>query len=350
MRDVNVAVVGATGVVGRELLKILEERQFPINNIRLLASHGSAGTRLSVNGTEVEVEETRPEAFRGMDFVFISVGAQLSKALAPKAVEVGALVIDKSSAFRMLAHVPLVVPEINGKDVEEHQGIISNPNCSTTQMVMALFPLHQVNPIVRVIVDTYQSVSGTGGAALEELQEQTRQVLAKQEPKPQVYPYQIAFNLLPHIEPFLATGYTKEEQKMWEETRKIMHTSTIAISATCVRVPVYISHSEAIHVEFERPMSPEDVREILDAAPGVQVLDDPEHSDYPMPWNVAGTDDVFVGRIRKDESHPNGLAMWVVADNLRKGAALNAHQIAEEVLNRGCLQPASPSVTSSRTP
>ncbi len=350
MREVNIAVVGATGAVGRELLKILEERRFPIGRIRLLASRRSAGTRLRVNGSEVEVEETRHKAFQGMDFVFISVSAPLSQELAPKVVEAGALVIDKSSAFRMLPDVPLVVPEINGRDVEEHQGIIANPNCSTTQMVMAIYPLHRVNPIVRIIVDTYQAVSGAGGAAIKELREQSEHILREQPTSAHNLPHQIAFNLFPHIEGFLPSGYTKEEQKMRDETQKIMHAPTIAISATCVRVPVYISHSEAIHVEFERPMSPEEARDILASSPGVKILDDPENSDYPMPWNVAGTDDVFVGRIRKDESHPNGLAMWVVADNLRKGAALNALQIAEEVLKRDCLQPAGHNFVSSRNP
>ena len=350
MREANIVVVGATGAVGREFLKVLEERRFPINHIRLLASHRSAGSRLSVNGADVEVEETKPEAFRDMDFVFISVNTELSKELAPKAVEQGALVIDDSSAFRALPHVPLVVPEINGQDVEEHQGIISIPNCCVTPMVMALYPLHCVNPITRIIVDTYQSVSGAGGGAVVELSEQSEELLQGKPATLHALPQQIAFNLIPRIGDFLPNDYTDEEQKMLEETLKIMHAPNIAISATCVRVPVYISHSEAIHVEFENPMSPEEAREILAKAPGVQVLDDPEKSSYPVPWNVAGTNDVFVGRIRKDQSHPKGLVMWVVADNLRKGAALNSLQIAEEVLKRDCLQPNGQRVVSSINP
>ena len=350
VREANIAVVGVTGAVGREFLKVLEERRFPINHIRLLASHRSAGSRLSVNGADVEVEETKPEAFRDMDFVFISVNTQLSKELAPKAVEQGALVIDDSSAFRMLPHVPLVVPEINGQDVEDHEGIIAIPNCCATPMVMALYPLHCVNPIVRIIVDTYQSVSGAGGGAVTELSKQSGDLLQGKPATLHALPQQIAFNLFPHIGDFLPSDYTDEEQKMLEETRKIMHAPNIAISATCVRVPVYISHSEAIHVEFEDPMSPEEARGILAKAPGVQVLDDPEKSSYPVPWNVAGTNDVFVGRIRKDQSHPKGLVMWVVADNLRKGAALNSLQIAEEVLKRDCLQPKGQRVVSFINP
>ena len=340
MKEVSVAVVGATGAVGRELLKILEERRFPISRIKLLASARSAGTRLKLNSTELMVEETTASSFKGIDLAFISVSTKLSGELAPVAVEAGALVIDDSSYFRMRPEVPLVVPEVNGQDVQEHRGIISIPNCSTTPLVMVAHPLHAVNPIRRIIADTYQSVSGAGGSAMIELREQTRSILEGGTAEPQAIPNQIAFNLIPRIDDFLPGGYTKEERKMIEETRKIMHCPSIAISTTCVRVPVYISHSASLHLEFERPMSPSEARRILAAMPGVKVADSPEHGLYPMPWNVAGTDDVFVGRIRKDKSHASGLAMWVVSDNLRKGAALNAVQIAEEVLRRGCLAPA----------
>ena len=339
MKDVSVAVVGATGAVGREFLRILEERRFPASYLKLLASRRSAGSSLRVNSQTLVVEETTPDSFNGIDIAFISVSSQLSGELAPIAVGAGALVIDDSSYFRMQDEVPLVVPEVNGEDIEWHQGIISIPNCSTTPLVMLGHPLHRVSPIVRIIAATYQSVSGAGGAAIVELREQSRSLLDGGHPHPKVQPHQIAFNVIPRIDSFLADGYTMEEQKMMQETRKIMHAPDISISATCVRVPVYISHSAALHIEFEGPITPEEARETLRKAPGVKVLDSPEEDLYPMPSDVGGTDDVFVGRIRKDSSHPNGLAMWVVADNLRKGAALNAIQIAEEALRRDCLTP-----------
>jgi len=235
--------------------------------------------------------------------------------------------------------IPLVVPEVNPEDIKWHKGIIANPNCSTIQMVVALYPLHKVNPIKRLVISTYQAVSGTGSAAVEELTAQSKQVLGGQSTVPHVYPHQIAFNVLPEIDVFLGNGYTKEEWKMVEETRKIMHADDIAISATCVRVPVYTSHSEAIHIEFSQPMSADEARRILTPAPGVKILDDPVVSLYPQPWSVAGSDEVFVGRIRQDASHPNGLTMWVVADNLRKGAALNTVQIAEEMVKRDWIHP-----------
>ena len=340
MKEVSIAVVGATGAVGRELLKVLEQRQFPASQIKLLASHRSAGTRLEVKGQQLVVKETGPESFKNIDIAFISVSTQISGELAPVAVAAGALVVDDSSFFRMRPEVPLVVPEVNGEDVEWHRGIISIPNCSTTPLVMVSHSLHRASPVVRIIADTYQSVSGAGGAAIMELREQTRSLLDGGVPEPQALPDQIAFNVIPRIDNFLSDGYTREEHKMIEETRKIMHSPGIAVSATCVRVPVYISHSAALHIEFERPISPEEASEILGRSPGVKLMDSPEDNIYPMPWDVAGTDEVFVGRIRQDLSHANGLAMWVVADNLRKGAALNAVQIAEEVLSRGCLSPA----------
>jgi aspartate-semialdehyde dehydrogenase len=335
MRGFDVAIVGATGLVGQEFIKVLGQRGFPMSSIRLLASDRSAGRKLLVNHEEVEVKETSIQSFEGVDIALFSAGAEISLRFSPIAARAGVVVIDNSAAFRMDAEVPLVVPEVNAEDIKEHKGIIANPNCSTIQMVMALYPLHKVKPIKRVIVDTYQSVSGTGSAAMEELSEQARLVLEGRSVVPHVYPHQIAFNILPEIDLFLDNGYTKEEWKCVEETKKIMHAEDIAISATCVRVPVFIGHSEALHIEFSEPMSPEEARRILAEAPGVKVLDDPNISLYPFPWSMAGSDDVFVGRIRRDASHSRGLAMWVVADNLRKGAALNAVQIAEAMVERG---------------
>ena len=340
MQNLTIAVVGATGAVGTEFLKIIEDRYNNLPNIKALASSRSAGKLLTVGDQEIVVEETTGRSFEGVDIAFISVSTEMSRKLAPLAVAAGAVVIDDSSAFRMEETVPLVVPEVNGDDVEWHQGILSIPNCSTTPLVMVCHPLRRENPIVRVIADTYQSVSGIGGAAMGELRRQTQELLDGEEHvKPEALDHQIGFNVIPQIDRFLDDGYTMEERKMIQESRKIMHAPDISISATCVRVPVYVSHSAAVHIEFEQPMSSEQAREILSAAPGVTVLDNPEQGEYPMPWDVAGTDDVFVGRIRRDASHPNGLVMWVVSDNLRKGAALNSIQIAEELVNRQCLKP-----------
>ncbi len=341
MKGYRVAIVGATGLVGQEFIKILEERNFPMTSIRLLASDRSAGRKLFVTHKEIEVEETVPESFEGIDIALFSAGAEISRYFSPIAAQSGAVVIDNSAAFRMMPDVPLVVPEVNPEDIKWHKGIIANPNCSTIQMVVALYPLHKVNPIKRIIVDSYQAVSGTGSAAIEELTTQAKQVLDGQNTIPHVYPHQIAFNVLPEIDVFLDSGYTKEEWKLMEETRKIMHADDIAISATCARVPVFIGHSEAIHIEFSRPMSPDEAKSILSQAPGVKLLDDTAISLYPQPWSAAGTDEVFVGRIRQDASHPRGLTMWVVADNLRKGAALNTIQIAEEKIKRGRTFPRS---------
>ncbi|MHB1007224.1 MAG: aspartate-semialdehyde dehydrogenase [Chloroflexota bacterium] len=337
MKSYTVAIVGATGLVGQEFIKILQQRHFPLKDLRLLASGRSSGKRISFGGREIEVHETTKDSFRGIDVALFSSGAEASLHFAPIAAKAGAVVIDNSAAWRMDPSVPLVVPEVNPEDCAKHQGIIANPNCSTIQMVVALNPLHRVNRIKRVIVDTYQSVSGTGSTALEELSGQTRLILDGRTAIPHVYPHQIAFNMLPEIDVFLDNAYTKEEWKMVVETRKIMHAPEIAISATCVRVPVYIGHSEAIHVEFAEPMNADVARELLAEAPGVKVLDDPTISLYPMPWEAAGQDDVFVGRVRQDNSHPNGLALWVVADNIRKGAALNAVQIAETMVQRGLI-------------
>ena len=355
LNSCRIAVVGATGAVGQVFLRILEERSFPASEIRVCASERSVGKRLSVNGQELVVEKATPKLLSEVDFAFISASGAVSLELAPVAKAQGALVIDDSSAFRMDPNVPLVVPEVNSGDLDGHQGIVSIPNCSTTPLVMVLDPLMKVAGIRRVVVDTYQSVSGTGSAAIEELHAQSAHVLALRQAqgerdggehdsikppdsvKPNVYPHQIAFNALPQVEPFLENGYTSEEMKMLNETRKILHAPELMVSATCVRVPVAVCHSEAVHIEFDRPVNPGEVRETLSAFPGVAVLDDPESSVYPMPVHAEGKDEVFVGRIRRDISHPNGIAMWIVSDNLRKGAALNALQIAEEVLSRELL-------------
>ena len=335
MNAYKVAIVGATGLVGQEFIKVLEQRNFPMASIRLYASDRSSGKKFYVGHQEIEVKEIKSDSFQHVDIALFSAGSEISRSFSPIAAKAGALVIDNSAAFRMEPKVPLVVPEANPGDVKWHEGIIANPNCSTIQLVVALYPLHKVNPIKRVVVSTYQAVSGTGTAAMEELTTQARLILEWQNVVPHVYPHQIAFNLLPEIDVFLDNGYTKEEWKMVEETRKIMHVEDMAISATCVRVPVFVGHSEAINVEFTEPMSPEEARHILARAPGVKVLDDPNVSLYPQPWLAAGSDSVFVGRIRADASQSKGLVMWVVADNLRKGAALNAVQIAEEAVRRG---------------
>lgn len=334
MKGTSIAIVGATGMVGQEFIKVLEQRGFPAASVRLLASDRSHGRRMKVRGEETEVRETMPDSFAGIDIALFSAGADISRRFAPIAARAGAVVVDNSAAFRMDPEVPLVIPEVNPEDIGRHKGIIANPNCSTIQLVMALYPLHRANPIRRFTVATYQSVSGTGVAAVDELDGQARLVLDGKPALPKVYPYQIAFNVLPEIDTFLENGYTREEWKMVEETRKIMHSPDIAISATCVRVPVMIGHCEAVQVEFGRPMSPAEARSILSAAPGVTVVDDPSQKAYPYPAMAAGRDDVFVGRIRKDASHPNGLVLWVVSDNIRKGAALNAVQIAERLVRK----------------
>jgi aspartate-semialdehyde dehydrogenase len=291
--------------------------------------------KLLFNHQRIEVREAKTEVFRDVDIAFFSAGVDVSRRLAPLAAEAGAVVIDNSSAFRMNPGVPLVVPEVNAADIEWHKGIIASPKCSTIQMVVALYPLHKVNPIKRIVVSTYESVSSSGSAALKEMTNQARLVLEGRRICPHVYSHQIAFNILPEIGVFLDNGYTKEEQRMTEETRKIMHVEDIAISATCVRVPVWFGHSEAVNVEFSSPITPEEAKKILVQATGVRVLDDPTVSFYPQPWAASGSDNVFIGRIRKDVSHPNGLVMWIVADNVRKGAALNVVQIAEEGIEKG---------------
>jgi len=339
MKEYRVGIVGATGLVGQEFVKILEQRDFPMSSIELFASERSIGKKMKFKGQDINVREAVPEAFEEIDIALFSAGADISRHLSPLVAKAGAVVVDNSSAFRMEPSVPLVVPEVNPEDIELHRGIIANPNCSTIQMVVALYPLHKVNPIKRIIVDTYQAVSGTGINAVDELTNQSRQVLNGQTTIPHVYPHQIAFNVLPEIDVFWDNGYTKEELKMVNETHKIMHAEDIAISATCVRVPVFTGHSESVHIEFTRPMSADEAERILAEAPGVKIIDDTAISLYPQPWAAAGTDEVFVGRIRRDVSHINGLVMWVVADNLRKGAALNAVQIAEEMVKRDWVRP-----------
>ena len=333
----NIAVVGATGAVGRVCLQILEERNFPASDIRLCASERSWGKKLTVNGRELTVEEPTPRLLGEVDIAFIAASSDASRELGPIAVEQGALVIDDSSVFRMDPDVPLVVPEVNGDDLAGHRGIVAIPNCSTTPLVMILKPLNDAVPVRRVIADTYQSVSGTSAAAMRELRNQSGQVLEGQAVEPEAYPHQIAFNVLPHIDEFQPDGYTKEETKMVQETRKILHMPELAVSATCVRVPVMVGHSEAVHIEFEDTISPSRVQQILSRAPGVKVVDGPESNEYPMPIDAEGRDEVVVGRIRQDASHPRGIAMWLSCDNLRKGAALNAIQIAEEIVSRGLL-------------
>ena len=327
----HVAVAGATGAVGRQMITCLEERDFPLASIRYLASSRSAGKKLAYKDQGVVVEELTNDSFGGVDIALFSAGGVTSEQFAPIAAESGAIVIDNSSAWRMDPEVPLVVPEVNPDAVSGYQkkGIIANPNCSTIQMVVALHPIHQAFDIKRVVVSTYQAVSGTGMDAIKELANQTAQVLAEKKTQAEVYPHTIAFNCLPHIDRFFDNGYTKEELKMVNETRKIMGDNTIGVTATTVRVPVFFSHSEAVNVETRRPISAGAVRELLMQAPGVKVVDDPAKNQYPMALDAAGSDWTFVGRIRDDESIENGVNLWIVADNIRKGAATNSVQIAE---------------------
>jgi len=328
----TVAVVGATGAVGAEMIAILAERKFPVGVLQPLASYRSAGGRVTFHDQELVVRELTKDSFEGVDIALFSAGADISREYAPIAAKAGAVVIDNSSAWRMGKDVPLVVPEVNPADIAKHKGIIANPNCSTVQMVIALKPLHDRARIRRIVVTTFQSVSGTGKEAMDELLEQSQDLLSFKEPAPNVYPYQIAFNCLPHIDDFLPSGYTKEEMKLLNETRKIMGDDSIRVTATTVRVPVYVGHSESVNIETEKKLTANEARAILSEAPGVLLYDDPVHKVYPMPIDVAGKDEVFVGRIREDESIPNGLNLWIVADNLRKGADLNAIQIAEELI------------------
>jgi aspartate-semialdehyde dehydrogenase len=331
MSGLKIGVIGATGMVGREYLGILDASALEIDQLRLYASRRSVGLTLPFRGEELPIEEFTVEACRGLDVALFSVSTELAREYAPKVAAAGTLVIDDSSAFRMDPNVPLVVPEVNAEDAAKHQGIIAGPNCSTAQMVVVLAPLQRANPIRRVVVDTYQAASGAGKAAMDELYAQTREVLGGGSPAPEAHPHSLVFNIFPSIDAFRDDGYTKEEWKMLVETRKIMHQPDLRLSATCVRVPVAVGHSEALHVEFERPMDPAEARRILESAPGIEVVDDPLARRYPQPINAAGRDPVYVGRIRADVSLPGGIALWIVADNVRKGAALNAVQIAEVV-------------------
>ena len=328
----TVAVVGATGAVGTEMIQVLEERDFPVEELVPLASARSEGNEVMFRGQTLPVKVLEHNSFEGVDVALFSAGAGVSKEFGPMAVKAGAVVVDNSSAWRMDPNVPLVVPEVNIHALSGHQGLIANPNCSTIQMVVALKPLHDAVQIKRIIVTTFQSVSGTGKDAMEELIDQSRQLLSFGEAKVSVYPHQIAFNCLPHIDDFLPNGYTKEEMKMVNETRKILGESSLPITSTTVRVPVFICHAESVNIETEQKLSANDARALLSAAPGIQVYDDPSRNLYPLPIDVVGTDAVFVGRVREDESVANGLNLWIVADNLRKGAALNAVQIAEELI------------------
>ena len=341
MDSCKVAVIGATGAVGRVFLQIAEERNFPIEEIRLCASERSVGKKLNFRGKNIEVELCTPTLLDEVDFSFISANGDVSRKIAPLSAKHGAVAIDDSSAFRMSDTVPLVVPEVNADDLNNHQGIVAIPNCSTTPLVMVLKPLSSQAKIRRVVVDTFQSVTGTGSAALEEMKTQSSEVLKGRRANAKEYPHQIAFNVLPHIEPFQENGYTNEEMKMLHETRKILHDPEVMVSATCVRVPVAVSHSEAIHIEFDKPVDPKTVRAILSDQPGIRIVDDPFSNVYPMPIEAAGSDEVLVGRIRRDISNPNGIALWVVCDNLRKGAALNAIQIAEEMMRRNLVSQSS---------
>ncbi len=334
-RTFNVAIVGATGAVGRQMLEVLEERHFPVGEVRLFASADEEGTLVEFNGESIAVQTVTEGSFKGMDIALFSAGGDVSREICPQAAGEGAICIDNSSAWRMDPEVPLVVPEVNPDAVAGYtrKGIIANPNCSTIQMVAALKPLHDFSPIKRVIVSTYQAVSGSGQLAIDELREQTGELLNGRPAEPQVYPAQIAFNCLPHIDVFLDNGYTKEEMKMVNETKKIME-ADIAVTATAVRIPVFYGHSESINIETEDKISADKAAELLAVAPGIEVVDNPESLMYPTPIDAAGQDNTLVGRIREDETIENGLNMWVVADNLRKGAATNAVQIAEILAGR----------------
>jgi aspartate-semialdehyde dehydrogenase len=325
----HVAIVGASGAVGVEMIRTLERRNFPVGSLRLLASKRSAGKSLNFRGETLTIEELTPSSFEGLDIALFSAGGGISKQWGPEAVKAGAVVVDNSSAFRLDASVPLVVPEINAQDALSHQGIIANPNCTTAITLMALYPLHQAFGVERVFASTYQAVSGTGAQAIVELENQVRQLSQGEDVSPEVYPHQIAFNVLPHVDSFLAEGYTREEMKLENEGRKIMHHPSFRASVTCVRVPVYRAHSIAISAEFQQPVDLQRARDILSRAPGLDVVDDPQQNQYPLPLLASGKDHCQVGRLRVDCALDNGLCFWVAGDQLLKGAALNAVQIAE---------------------
>jgi aspartate-semialdehyde dehydrogenase len=336
----RVAILGATGAVGTELLTLLEERHFPLSQLKLLASPRSAGKTLKFQGADLPIEEVSAEAFAGMDFVLASAGGSTSKQWAETIVQSGAVMIDNSSAFRMDPTVPLVVPEVNPAAAQAHVGIIANPNCTTILMCLALQPLHQIQPIRRVVVSTYQSASGAGARAMEEVKQQAQAILNGEPPTTESFPYPLAFNLFPHNTKINDQGYCEEEMKMVNETRKIMGVPDLRLTATCVRVPVLRAHAESINIEFDQPFDVAVARNAIAKAPGVELVEDWENNYFPMPIDASGKDDVLVGRIRRDISHPNGLELWLCGDQIRKGAALNAVQIAELLAAKGWVKPA----------
>lgn len=343
-KSYRVAILGATGAVGTELLELLESRNFPLADLKLLASERSAGKKVSFKGESLPVEAVSDRAFDNVDIVLASAGGSTSKAIAARAVESGAVVIDNSSAFRMHPEVPLVVPEVNPQAAATHKGIIANPNCTTILMTVAVWPLHQVQPVQRIVAATYQSASGAGARAMEEVKTQSAAILAGETPTPEAFPYPLAFNLFPHNSPLQDNGYCEEELKMVNETRKIFGTQDIRITATCVRVPVLRAHSEAINLEFAAPFSVEKARSIISQSPGVKLVEDWQANYFPMPIEASGRDEVLVGRIRQDISHPCGLELWLCGDQIRKGAALNAVQIAELLAEKDWLKPAATSI------
>lgn len=343
-RKIRVAILGATGAVGAELLELLQSRNFPVADLKLLASPRSAGRTLSFQGEELPVEVVSEKSFENIDIVLASAGGSTSKAWAPKAVASGAVVIDNSSAFRMNPDVPLVVPEVNPEAAAMHQGIIANPNCTTILLAVVVWPLHQVQPVQRIVAATYQSASGAGMRAMEEVKAQALAILQGETPQTECFPYPLAFNLFPHNTPINEHGYCEEEMKMLNETRKIFNAPELRVSATCVRVPVLRAHSEAINLEFAQPMSVAKARGVLANAPGVRVVEDWQANYFPMPIDASGRDEVLVGRIRQDLSHPCGLELWLCGDQIRKGAALNAVQIAELLVARDLLSPATATV------
>jgi aspartate-semialdehyde dehydrogenase len=342
-QPLTVAVVGATGAVGRTMIQVLLEREFPVGELRLLASERSAGKTISIDGATREIGLADGEAFEGVDIALFSAGGDASRELAPLAAARGATVVDNSSAWRMDPAIPLVVSQVNPDDLEGHPGIIANPNCSTMQLVPVLMALRDTVGLERVIVDTYQAVSGTGGKAIRELESQVRAHVAGEPKDVSVYPHQIAFNALPQVDVFVENGYTKEEMKLVNESRKILHLPDLRVSCTAVRIPVFVAHSEAVHVETRDPVTPDRARELFARVPGVIVQDDPSTSTYPLATNAAGSDEIYVGRVRQDPSveRARGLAFWVVSDNLRKGAATNAVQIAEILVERGWVRSAA---------
>jgi len=331
-RNPHVAVVGATGAVGIEMIKTLEKRNFPVGKLTLLASARSAGKQLKFRGQDITIKELTKDSFAGIDIALFSAGGGISKEFAPIAAKAGCVVVDNSSAFRMDDSVPLVIPEINAADVKKHKGIIANPNCTTAITLMALYPLHQAFGVKRIFASSYQAVSGTGAKAIEELERQVGEIVGKKSVTKEVYPHQIAFNVLPQVDSFLPSGYTKEEMKMENEGRKIMHHPGFRASVTCVRVPVYRSHSVAVSAEFEKPIDAEKARAVLKKAPGLDLVDEPENKRYPMPLFTSEKDNCEVGRVRQDCALDNGLCFWVSGDQLLRGAALNAVLIAEELL------------------